>query len=65
MELNTWLVQFSRLSALQNRVFNKTKFYQKDLWKFDTSVYDYVVIFGVEQMVCYLFPINFSDWLIN
>lgn len=61
VELNTWLVQFSRLSAIQNRVFNKTKFYQKDLWKFDTSVYDYVVIFGVEQMVGSIFLLNFSD----
>lgn len=52
VELNTWLVQFSRISAIKNGVFNKTTFFQKDLWKFNTSVYDYVVIFGVEQMVC-------------
>lgn len=51
VELNTWLVQYSRLSALYHGVFNQTKFYQKDLWKFDVSPYKYIVIFGVEQMV--------------
>lgn len=51
VELNTWLVQYSRLSALYHGVFKQTSFYQKDLWKFDVSPYRYIVIFGVEQMV--------------
>lgn len=51
VELNTWLVQYSRLSALYHGVFKHTTFYQKDLWKFDVSPYRYIVIFGVEQMV--------------
>lgn len=52
VELNTWLVQYSRLSALYHGVFKQTTFYQKDLWKFNVSPYKYIVIFGVEQMVC-------------
>lgn len=52
VELNTWLVQYSRLSALYHGVFKQTAFHQKDLWKFDVSPYKYIVIFGVEQMVC-------------
>lgn len=51
VELNTWLVQYSRLSSLYNGVFGQTKFYKRDLWKFDVSPYKYIVIFGVEQMV--------------
>lgn len=51
VELNTWLVQYSRLSAFREGVFSKTNFYRKDLWKFDVSPYKYIVIFGVEQMV--------------
>lgn len=54
VELNTWLVQYSRLSALYHGVYKRTAFYQKDLWKFDVSPYQYIVIFGVEQMVCFL-----------
>lgn len=51
VELNTWLVQYSRIASLYHRVFGQTKFYRKDLWKFDVSQYRYIVIFGVEQMV--------------
>lgn len=51
VELNTWLVQYSRLSAIYHGVYKRIRFYQKDLWKFDVSPYQYIVIFGVEQMV--------------
>lgn len=59
VELNTWLVQYSRISALYNGVFKHTKFYQKDLWKFDVSPYKYIVIFGVEQMVSRILGFEF------
>lgn len=52
VELNTWLVQYSRLAAIYHGVYNRIKFHQKDLWKFNVSPYQYIVIFGVEQMVC-------------
>lgn len=59
VELNTWLVQYSRLSAIYHGVYKRIKFYQRDLWKFDVSPYQYIVIFGVEQMVCIISIIQF------
>lgn len=54
VELNPWLVLFSKLNAIKQGQNTKTQFYCRDLWKFDLSKYDNVVIFGVEQMVCLL-----------
>lgn len=51
VELNPWLVYYSRLAALSGGVFGQTRFFRKDLWKFDISGYNNIVIFGVEQMV--------------
>lgn len=51
VELNPWLVQYSRCSALVNGVSRKTAFYRKDLWTFNVTDYNHIVIFGVEQMV--------------
>ncbi|EAT34528.1 AAEL013243-PA [Aedes aegypti] len=51
VELNPWLVYYSRLAALKGGVFGQTKFYRKDLWKYDISGYNNIVIFGVEQMM--------------
>ncbi|XP_062536455.1 ATP synthase subunit C lysine N-methyltransferase [Armigeres subalbatus] len=51
VELNPWLVYYSRLAALKGGVFGQTKFYRKDLWKYDISKYNNIVIFGVEQMM--------------
>lgn len=44
------LIHF-RFSAIRNGVNDRTKFFKKDLWKFDTSPYNCIVIFGVEQMM--------------
>ncbi|XP_054726767.1 ATP synthase subunit C lysine N-methyltransferase [Anastrepha obliqua] len=51
VELNPWLVWYSRLSALRQGVQGQTKFFRRDLWKYSVAPYDYVVIFGVEQMM--------------
>lgn len=51
VELNPWLVQYSRVSALACGVSARTGFYRRDLWKFDLSQYRNIVVFGVEQMV--------------
>ncbi|XP_073818950.1 ATP synthase subunit C lysine N-methyltransferase [Musca autumnalis] len=51
VELNPWLVWWSRLAAMREGVSSKTKFFRRDLWKFSLKPYDYVVIFGVEQMM--------------
>lgn len=51
VELNPWLVLYSRLSALRQSVGKRTNFFRRDLWKLDIKPYKYIVIFGVEQMV--------------
>jgi len=51
VELNPWLVAYSRFNTLRNGLSSKTRFFQKDLWKFSLAPYDNVVIFGVEQMM--------------
>lgn len=51
VELNRWLVYYSRWMAYRSGVGATTKFFQKDLWKADLSPYSQVVIFGVDQMV--------------
>ncbi|KAH8306379.1 hypothetical protein KR018_009630 [Drosophila ironensis] len=51
VELNRWLVYYSRLAALRSGVSKQTSFFKRDLWKFNIKDYNYVVIFGVEQMM--------------
>ncbi|XP_039752438.1 ATP synthase subunit C lysine N-methyltransferase [Pararge aegeria] len=51
VELNPVLVYFSRVSALINRQHRETKFYRQNLWKFNLTPYNNIVIFGVEQMM--------------
>lgn len=52
VELNPWLVYYSRIAALLNPLYRETKFYRHNLWSFDLKPYDNIVIFGVEQMMC-------------
>lgn len=49
VELNLWLVLFSRIEGFRRGL--KVKFFRENLWKHDLRRYDNVVIFGVEQMV--------------
>ncbi|EDW81645.1 uncharacterized protein Dwil_GK12186 [Drosophila willistoni] len=51
VELNPWLVYYSRLAALRHGVSRQASFFRRDLWKFNIKSYNYVVIFGVEQMM--------------
>ncbi|XP_062126772.1 ATP synthase subunit C lysine N-methyltransferase [Drosophila sulfurigaster albostrigata] len=51
VELNPWLVYYSRLAALRYGVGKQSRFFRRDLWKFNIKEYNYVVIFGVEQMM--------------
>ncbi|XP_068152443.1 ATP synthase subunit C lysine N-methyltransferase [Drosophila tropicalis] len=51
VELNPWLVYYSRLAALRHGVSRQASFFRRDLWKFNIQSYNYVVIFGVEQMM--------------
>ena len=51
MELNRWLVYYSRWAAWRAGVRASTSFVRQDLWRHDTARYNNVVIFGVEQMM--------------
>ncbi|XP_072934449.1 ATP synthase subunit C lysine N-methyltransferase [Epargyreus clarus] len=51
VELNSVLVYYSRLAALINPLYRGTRFFRRDLWKFDLKPYNNIVIFGVEQMM--------------
>ncbi|KAG8250117.1 hypothetical protein J6590_005510 [Homalodisca vitripennis] len=51
VELNPWLVWYSRFAALKAGFHQKTSFYRSDLWKFSLKPYNNIVIFGVQQMM--------------
>lgn len=51
IELNFWLVLYSKVSTFRQKFEYKPKFYCGDLWKFNISPYNNVVIFGVEEMM--------------
>lgn len=51
VELNPWLVYFSKLMAVKSGYHKKTQFFHQNLWKFSLTSYNNIVIFGVEQMV--------------
>lgn len=54
VELNPWLVQYSRINSFYNKVNTNTAFYRCDLWKFNLQPYNSIVIFGVEEMMSQL-----------
>ncbi|OWF42603.1 protein FAM173B-like [Mizuhopecten yessoensis] len=51
IELNMWLVLYSRLAARRAGMVTMATFKRQDLWKTDVSSFDNVVIFGVRQMM--------------
>ncbi|XP_003699677.1 ATP synthase subunit C lysine N-methyltransferase [Megachile rotundata] len=51
IELNPWLVWYSRLKALITGLSSQTTFIKQNLWKYNLKNYDNVVIFGVDQMM--------------
>jgi hypothetical protein len=54
VELNPWLVLYSRLQSLRLRISGApgtASFSVRDLFKHDLGVYDHVVIFGVDSMM--------------
>lgn len=52
IELNFWLVLYSRLVAVKSNIRPSPKFIRTDLWKFQLKPFSNVVIFGVDEMVC-------------
>lgn len=51
VELNAWLVLYSKIASIFTPQCRSAKFFRRDLWKFNLRTYDNVVIFGVEQMM--------------
>ncbi|XP_070555516.1 ATP synthase subunit C lysine N-methyltransferase-like [Ptychodera flava] len=51
VELNPWLVWYSKLTARLRGLGNHASFYRQDLWKMRTHPFQNVVIFGVPQMM--------------
>lgn len=51
IELNAWLVWYSRLKALFSGLSPQTKFIRQNLWTYNLKNYDNVVLFGVGQMM--------------
>lgn len=51
VELNPWLVWYSRWAAWRGGVAASTSFVTRDLWRLDLRDYQNIVIFGVEEMV--------------
>ncbi|XP_016537042.1 protein FAM173B isoform X1 [Poecilia formosa] len=51
LELNPWLVWYSRYRAWREGVHRSTSFHISDLWKATFAQYSNVVIFGVPQMM--------------
>ncbi|KAH8040190.1 hypothetical protein HPB51_009738 [Rhipicephalus microplus] len=48
VELNPWLVAYSRMRALRT---TGARFVRADLWHLDLTPFDNVVVFGVQQMM--------------
>ncbi|XP_034232637.1 ATP synthase subunit C lysine N-methyltransferase [Thrips palmi] len=51
VELNPWLVLYSKVQALRQGLSSTTSFHRRDLWKFSLKPYPNIVIFGVEEMM--------------
>ncbi|XP_066961979.1 ATP synthase subunit C lysine N-methyltransferase isoform X1 [Macrobrachium rosenbergii] len=51
VELNPWLVWYSRWKAWRSGVSSSTSFITHDLWKLNLLNYKNIVIFGVEEMM--------------
>ena len=54
IELNPWLVMYSKFKSLTMGLSSNATFSRQDLWKTNFEQYDNIVIFGVEQMVNYI-----------
>ncbi|KDR15633.1 hypothetical protein L798_09447, partial [Zootermopsis nevadensis] len=51
VELNPWLIAYSRLRAFQLGLSGHSRFYCQDLWKFQLHPYPNIIIFGVQEMM--------------
>uniref|UniRef100_A0A0B7BBX5 Methyltransferase domain-containing protein n=1 Tax=Arion vulgaris TaxID=1028688 RepID=A0A0B7BBX5_9EUPU len=51
VELNMWLVLYSKWVAWRRGLHHQATFFRRNLWKTDLSNYSNIVIFGVETMM--------------
>ncbi|XP_076758640.1 ATP synthase subunit C lysine N-methyltransferase isoform X2 [Xylocopa sonorina] len=51
IELNPWLVWYSRVKAIIIGSSSQTRFIKQNLWKHNLNKYDNIVLFGVDQMM--------------
>ncbi|XP_050540779.1 ATP synthase subunit C lysine N-methyltransferase isoform X2 [Daktulosphaira vitifoliae] len=51
VELNYWLILYSRLISLLSNIKPRPKFIRSDLWKYNLKPFPNVVIFGVDEMM--------------
>ncbi|XP_031842695.1 ATP synthase subunit C lysine N-methyltransferase [Nomia melanderi] len=51
VELNAWLIWYSRLRALCTGLSSQTTFIRQNLWTHNLRNYNNVVLFGVDQMM--------------
>lgn len=51
VELNPWLVAYSKLQAFRLGLSSCARFYCQDLWKVRLHPYHNIVVFGVQEMV--------------
>ncbi|OTF80229.1 methyltransferase-like protein [Euroglyphus maynei] len=51
VELNPWLVVYSKYCAYRQNVHNLAKFRRKNLFKVDLADYDKIILFGVQSMM--------------
>lgn len=51
VELNPWLVAYSKLQAFRLGLSSCARFYCQDLWKVRLQPYHNVVVFGVQEMM--------------
>lgn len=51
VELNTWLVLYSKFSAWRSGLQSCAEFKKQDIFKTDLKLYDNIVVFGVESLM--------------
>ncbi|XP_048777681.1 ATP synthase subunit C lysine N-methyltransferase-like [Ostrea edulis] len=51
VEMNVWLVLYSKFKASREGLSSKATFSRTDLWKHSLQQYDNIVIFGVQSMM--------------
>ncbi|GAB6019132.1 hypothetical protein CHUAL_000754 [Chamberlinius hualienensis] len=51
VELNPWLIAYSRMLSWKSRTNHLTKFTRRNLWTVNLSCYDNIIIFGTQELM--------------